>query len=287
MKVQVLTLGPAASALRRRFQLEEDEIVEHSPELSLPQDFLHAPVPGIVAEGFYGQGSGEPTHFFTRFWDGHWHPQTAVGVPLRGLMSEGLGPDCYNGCSLRFVDQLDHDLFEHTHLEEMLRLTRFHNGTPWKGFVSFVMSEKKVLWIEKSIPFHGIFPLLEGVTARRSEFLRDPMKHEFKTSWFYAGLLLTRSPWPHHKMTKEKVLVEGITSRIEKHFWAFSSNVERYSFRTEFTELGVATAWSDTLSDTMYRVDRTCRNILAPFKQFRTDAYRAYDQQWEKVSTYV
>jgi hypothetical protein len=293
MKIFVQGDSLESHALRRRFQLQEETLTAISPEILIPNDWYDTPVPDSFVSLFYKDvfRADVPSHYFVRYWAGDWHPQTAVLIPIYGLMNENLGHEVITGCGIRFIPNPPEWMFENTGLTGMVQGMK-----NWQGFLSIgTKDSRSVCSLKRGVPGYGLFALMEGLKCRLGSFVADPLKHLFTEWWWYGGQIVTRFPYPYAS-SGDKVLVEGLGGAVERHFWSFApTGVLKESFYTTYTAIGVATAFARKVglgdedvvtsdpSTVQNFLNQTCRSIHVPRKQHRTDFARVIGPAWGQI----
>ena len=282
--MRILLTGKYVS-LEKMLRLEGEEVVftkEDHPDvvISLPPVVfpvqLYEAIDVVPYKTEIIGGPSKPDVVISRWFNKGWSSQTLIGFPLTTLMNRDLSCLCEAGMAMNFTnEEVYTNLFAHPVLKETLENMKF------KGFVSFSLyisdkAEITVSEIRTGIPFNGFFNLLESLPGRLSQFLNgeDDILRE---SWT-VNLLLSRYPYPHLQEDSQ-VYIEGISSELEKHLYLFECTRYKNTIHTETTQLGVATAWSQTLSESCRRVLRTLHNVQVQCKQFRTDLFRHTDNE--------
>jgi hypothetical protein len=209
------------------------------------------------------------THFVTRYWDGRrFLTQCFLGIPLLGHMNHGLGCDVAVGLVGRYIN-IEHKLSVGFNEDD------YDKFPP--GFISQIYADNDLLGVQTSVPFYGLYAILEGRRGKISELFS---KHQETLESWVVGLLVTRSPWPHVSDCPT-YQISDVTSKFEKHFWFFSNAGFRRTVSLNTTVIGVATAWHrESLELACDLATQTAWKIEHPEKQFRTDLWQASRQAW-------
>lgn len=184
------------------------------------------------------------------------------GVPLVGLMNEGLGAPVEVG----WVGHPSKDscLFEHFHnpvLGEIFK--KFEH----RGFVTIRTTREGVVECHTGLPRWAGYAAGEGVKGGLAEWCEKPSP--FLDSWT-AALLVSRWPWPAEAKGDEAEV--GSPLEAERHVWRLGRANAWTEARTKRTEVLVVSSWAKDLSEATWRALRTCRNLTLPCKQYRTDS---------------
>ncbi len=284
VSVMKVALDGRYRILERNIRLEGDEVVPRTagPDVLLgwPSEYVF---PRAIVESMGFEPSEGPPDFYAFRWSdsGEWRDQVLVGFPLRTLMDGDLGPPVEAGMACRFVPRESPagEAFERRELADALQYLDY------RGFVTIGLSiedlelrlkEVRIGWV----PYWGFLNALEGVPGRILEWVANP-DVRLMESWT-VSLLLSRWPYPA-KQKSERAFI-GIPGReAEKHLWLWNVEGHRKSLYTDGTLVGVATAWSPTLSEACRRAIRTLSNVELEGKQFRLDATRTAGDTWGKA----
>lgn len=279
----------AGFALLDRLALEEEDVV------SVDQTDVHLDVRNFESfplvnettvlcfgsEGEVPRVQATPYYLTRVFSKGQWGTQTAVGIPLVGSMSEGLGLPIPMAGIAKFKDiNLRDDLFENKDLAGVLQ------GLGWRGFVTLEMSGRHVWKIHLGCPSFTAYGLMECCPVRLGEFAQDPLRGRFKSRWTTANLLSVY-PYPASEYTEDKISVLGVTNQVRKHFWAFApSGILKESYKTKYTPLGIVTSWDHSLDSACHRNLITCGNVETVMKQYRRDLWKA-EEKYDEISEFL
>lgn len=201
-----------------------------------------------------------------RWFDGEWwSQQTLLGIPLLTMMNDGLGESVETGLVCKFInsDRLN-ALFANAGLVSFLMKMKH------VGFVTLALGQDlNVLSVRLGAGI-GLFNALEGFAGPTLDLLMHggPLLESWTVS-----IVVSRYPFPMMDMATERIYFEN-GNPAEKHLWFYGLEGFRYSFYTERTKVCVASAWATTLGDACNRVYRTCRELVIPKKQYRTDAFK-------------
>lgn len=267
--------------LKSHLVLEGNEIVIDNPDMVITDDStfktnLPCVRGGDVLSGVVTQALGfelskyESDYCLCRWFDKKlgWLDQVWVGIPIMGMMTNGMGAAVQSGmcgCFTRSVSA--RALFAQQELHDILQ------ELGHSGWVTLRMSsqDSKTSSIETGIPGTGLYNTLEGIPGTLSEVLTQPENYKYLESWS-VSLVVSKFPWPlppaQHSPGRSQI--RGLSD--EKHFWLTDHSRFRNSLYTQNNLIGVATGWSRTLSEANSRVVRTCRSLEIDEIQFRTDA---------------
>lgn len=278
MKIYLNMSGPL-SPLYRRFNLEGDTVTVHKEEADLCLDDPFT-LPQISDD--MSQQSVETkqvmSFFISRYFNRtEWDTQTLVGVPVCGLMNNDLGPQVVTGCGLRYLKQVNDRVLGHF---DGYTLALQELG--FSGFVSLLFDQLgNIISAQTSIPFYGLFGVLEGVRGKLGEWFEQP--NRLYESWV-VSLLVTQNPFPNTKVEPSCSKFE-ISKEIEKHFWSFPRSQQSQGL------LGIATAWAGIEDDSINGASgslerannfalRTAGSIEVAEKQYRTDLAIRVREKW-------
>lgn len=273
--MRIKLVGPTARALAHQLTLEGEEIVSSDEELLLTNVLAHDKSKPVIGGDYVFPKVVSDTMGFAivehaceavviKWFDHHWHDQTMLGFPLLNLMNSDLGAPAEVGIACRYIHSGPLvDLFNNDSLAETLRELHYI------GLVSISIDlDGSPVCLRTGAPCWAMFNLLEGIRGRTVEFLTGEVPGLME-SWT-VGLLLSRFPWPHIAPITSAP-IRGVTSGIEKHFWFLDVTSYKKSFISEGPLVGVATSWSQTLSEASRRTMRTLEAISVPGMQYRTD----------------
>lgn len=282
MKIYLNMSGPL-SPLTRHFNLEGETVTSHKEEADLILDD-----PFVLPE-FFNESSKDGTksdvsndlstvYVLTRYYNvDHWTDQILVGIPLFGLMNNNLGPRVCVGSAFRYLKPIVESI-------EFDKYTLALQELGFQGFVSLLFNDTgDFISAQTSIPFYGLFGVLEGVRGKLGEWFADP--NRLYESWV-VSLLLTSHPWPNTSTVVDKVkVIPNVSKEIEKHFWSFPRSQQSQGL------LGIATAWAGIEDDSVNGASgslerannfalRTAGSIDVPEKQYRTDLAIRVREKW-------
>jgi hypothetical protein len=213
--------------------------------------------------------------FITKWWDRQaksWTSQVLVGLPLVGLMENGLGRQISVGCCASYLDEksLECKAVQVSLRPELVVLLQEMNHN---GPVSFWFSavDGGLASLETGIPSWGLYNLLEGVPGKLSEFFSRPNEMRLRESWT-SSLVLSRYPWPCKTHTEENLQFNNLNDEIEKHFWLGEHTQFKSSLYTRSTLIGVCTSWARTMLEAATRSSRTAQNLQITEAQYRRDS---------------
>lgn len=272
--------------LRRRVELEEDEIVgeDASPDLVVSREVKEVGVPtfGITTElpalalGYSLTEKEGYDYFLTKIFDEDWGEGVFLGIPIRGLMNEDCGAQVTSACWVKGIDSgYLESFFKCGHLENTLRHMKF------TGPVSILFNsyDRKVTSVMTGMPTLGFYALAENIKGKISEFGVAPCGVLVRKSWGLAALF-SRYPYPFQVQTTEAPL-HGLALSVERHFWVARGKRYKGVFYTRETGMGVASAWGHSTGVASSRVLRTCRALHVPDRQYRTDYFLSLDRKEE------
>ena len=214
---------------------------------------------------------------FTRWFDfnSSWHNQISVGIPLDRFMVGGLGPKIDSGYASRYIQSTT--IFDRPGLSGLLEALRFI------GWVSIEVSSEDGSVTQLYTWAHpiGMYNILEGVPGSLAEWFLNPFNVRLTESWV-VSVLISRYPFPH-SLEGDKIVLDGISTSTEKHYWLYGPEEFKRSLSSTSTVLGIATAWDKTLhgaSDLLYsKLDRLrIENI-----QYRTDVFEVASRIWKRA----
>jgi len=272
MKVKIN--GVEMSAVRYQLEEEGEEIVTTGEELLLTDILTKTKgmviggnyiFPDLVVKAMGFEVVKENTEIVVMRWfDRQWHPQVLIGFPLLKSANGDLGAPCEAGIACRYIHASPLvELFNSSALVDTLL------GLRYVGLVSICTTlNGEVTQVRTGAPCYGMYNVLEGVKGRTVEFFtgESPALME---SWT-VGIVISRFPWPF--LTRlEPVAIKGITPTIKKHLWLLETSSYKHTAMAEGMLIGVATAWSQTLSEAARRTLRTLEAIEVPEAQYRTD----------------
>ena len=266
MKISIVS---GTSPLKRHLELEGYEVEETE---SNPIVFAG------LALGSMGYTEGrEAPYVVQRYFKKKWHKQTLVGIPLDFLMNGDLGPQALVGFASRYVvSPKIVELLEN----EALTVALAESG--YEGFVHIGFDlDGNVLHIKACPHELGLYAALEGCPKGIGEFIAKPMETRLLESWAVA-LLVSRYPFPHADKAV-RVTLEGLSPKIEEHFWSWNLARWKRSWSTEGTKIGIATGWGQKLYEACDRSLRTCRAIRCIGMQYRTDTHEIISHKWEEL----
>ncbi len=213
---------------------------------------------------------GPALFYLTKWWEADygWGDETAIVLPVSGLMAHDLGPQVTVGCGLRFVSTESVELFKNQKLMEVLM------GFRTSGFISLGFNNiGELCSIETGIPAYGIYGIFECVKVSLSSFFVQPTA--FMQCWAVANLV-SRVPFPAPLAEPYKI---DMPTTAEKHFWKWGD--------IRSSRIGVATAWSvmpeAALGTATGIVMHTCAHLKAPEVQYRTDIAMPIGNAWVKA----
>jgi hypothetical protein len=192
-------------------------------------------------------------------------------------MNNELGSPAEAGMACRYIHESPLcDVFGNETLQAALREMQY------VGLVSVSMVlDGRVTGIQTGAPCWGLYNLLEGIRGRTVEFLTGETTGLME-SWT-VGLLMSRFPWPF-EARHSQVKIGGMTPAIEKHFWSLETSGYKRAFVSTGPLVGVATAWSPTLSEANRRALRTLEAIELPGKQYRTDVVSSVGERVRELT---
>jgi hypothetical protein len=267
MKVQITRGDEWFSGLAEQIRLEGDQIVESGGEIEISSGQT---IPLIVLRSEVLRSPVGREDFVTvRWFDGKFANQTAFVIPIYGHMNEDLGCPVFSGCVGKYTHHFEFDrTYESPDLIEALIEMRFKGPVCvyWMGLREGMAVSKIVVGMVPEL----IFPLLEGLSVKISDFLSSPLSVDMKESKV-LGAVVSRYPWPA-VVECDQFEISGLSPSVLKHFWTHEVQSHRHSFYSTNPLIGMATAWSsESFSEANRRVLRTMRSLQIPLKQYRTD----------------
>lgn len=272
MKVRLS--GRTMGALTHQLVEEGEELVNEGEELLLTDTLTKGlstvvggdcTFPRVVVEAMGFEPSLAPRQVCVMRWfDQGWRPQVILGFPLLTHMPHDLGAPCECGIACRYIHGGPLvELFDSPMLASTLREMKYI------GLVTISTTiEGDVTQVQTGAPCYALFNVLEGIRGRTVEFFTGETP-ALMESWT-VGLVLSRFPWPF-VTPMPPVQVNGIMPAIEKHLWLLDTTSYKRAYTCDGPVVGVATAWSQTLSEATRRVMRTLDAVECPGRQYRTD----------------
>ena len=271
--------------IKRRVELEEDDIVEESDDcdllISRKVRESNVPVFGVTvtlpvtALGYQLTDAKIYDVFVTKVFDRNWGEGLYMGIPVRGLMNENCGMAATSAIwMVGLQDERNEDIgrLNGLFMQPLLVDTLTHMG--YSGFVSIMLSEDGgVFGVQTGMPKLGFCAIAENIKGKLSEFGTQPLEVIVRNSWGLASIL-SRYPFPF-KEGGGDIPLEGLSPAVEKHFWVNRGRRYKGTFYTRETLLGIASAWGLSPNESESRVLRTCRAIEIPLRQYRTDLVSA------------
>lgn len=285
MKVRLS--GRVMNALAYQLIEEGEELVGEGEELLLTDTLTKGlgivvggdcTFPRVVVEAMGYELSLAPRQVSVlRWFDREWRPQVILGFPLLTHMSHDLGAPAECGIACRYIHSGPLvELFDNSMLATTLREMKYI------GLVTISTTlEGDVTQVQTGAPCFAIFNLLEGIRGRTVEFFTGETP-ALMESWT-VGLVLSRFPWPFIT-SMSSVQVYGITPAIKKHLWLLDTISYKRAFTCEGPLIGVATAWSQTLSEATRRVMRTLDAVECPERQYRTDVVTSVGERMRALA---
>lgn len=264
-------LGESVKGLRKRVEEEGDEVVEKGWEREICREEEKIEKGSLDLLGFE-TGEEKDVRFFLAksFCAGELGDQTIVGLPIVGMMDGGLGAREIVGWGTRFVTFDERiKLFRKACVQELVRSLKAPGGFLGIWFDK----DSKVIKISTFLPPLAFYPLMENVKSKISDFY----EHRLRPSWS-VGYMLTASPFPGKKESYRRfaVKVPKVVRTHYSHFGGFS----RDTYYSDTLDVGVVTAWSDSLKNACSRVQRTMENIDFEGKQHRLDLFSSLSSSW-------
>jgi hypothetical protein len=295
MKIHVIDPQDEWRPLKRHLELEGNRFVGIDEAdivlTSKTQDVIKIPKVSVPIVGGYTRYQSEALKMmgyipcssgdtsgdliFTRWYDfeREWHPQINVGIPLDRLMVGGLGPKIDVGYASRYIKESS--IFDRPGLNGLLEALRF------RGWVSIEVDSSTGGIVQLYTWAHpiGMYNILEGIPGSMSEWFMSPFGVRLTESWV-VSVLISRYPFPH-SLEGERVVLDGISTSTERHYWLYGPEEFKRSLSTTSTVLGIATGWDRFLARaTEFMVDKL-NQLNVPDIQYRTDIFDVASRIWK------